>query len=68
MSVLLLLMLASLVVAGTFLGFFVWAVRRGQYEDMETPSMRLLTDEDEGSRTPPRLQKGKPPHEHVGDE
>ncbi|MCC6619814.1 MAG: cbb3-type cytochrome oxidase assembly protein CcoS [Deltaproteobacteria bacterium] len=50
MSVIVLLMFASLVVAVAFLALFVWAVRRGQYEDMETPAMRMLTDDELGSR------------------
>ena len=24
---------------------FVWATRRGQFDDLETPAIRLLTDE-----------------------
>jgi len=46
MSVILILILVSLGVALAFLGAFVWAVRSGQYEDTETPSMRILADED----------------------
>ncbi|MDW8310371.1 MAG: cbb3-type cytochrome oxidase assembly protein CcoS [Verrucomicrobiales bacterium] len=45
MSVLLILILASLAVALLFLGGFVWAVRSGQFEDTITPSMRVLTEE-----------------------
>lgn len=45
MSVILLLILASLAVALVFLGGFVWAVRSGQFEDTCTPSMRILADE-----------------------
>ena len=45
MSVILLLIPLSLVVAAGFLGAFFWAIRSGQYEDTVTPSMRLLTDE-----------------------
>lgn len=40
------LILASLVVAGGFLVAFIWAVRSGQYEDTQTPAMRILTEED----------------------
>jgi cbb3-type cytochrome oxidase maturation protein len=52
MSVLVLLILASLAIATTFLAAFVWAVRSGQYEDTQTPSMRMLTEEPpvDGSR------------------
>ena len=45
MSVLVLLIFASLAVATTFLVSFIWAVRSGQYEDTCTPSLRLLMEE-----------------------
>ncbi len=45
MSVVIILILASLTVALLFLGGFIWAVRSGQYEDTLTPSMRVLADE-----------------------
>ena len=45
MSVLVLLIFASLAVATVFLAAFIWAVRSGQYEDTCTPSMRLLPDD-----------------------
>lgn len=44
MSVVIILILASLTVATLFLAGFVWAVRNGQYEDTLTPSMRVLAD------------------------
>ena len=44
-SVVLILILASLAMALLFLGCFIWAVRSGQFEDTCTPSMRILTDE-----------------------
>jgi cbb3-type cytochrome oxidase maturation protein len=46
MSVILLLIPLSIVIAACFLGAFVWAVRSGQYEDTCTPSMRLLLEEE----------------------
>jgi cbb3-type cytochrome oxidase maturation protein len=50
MSVLLILILASLGIALAFLGGFIWAVKSGQFEDTCTPSMRILT-EDQGKST-----------------
>jgi cbb3-type cytochrome oxidase maturation protein len=44
-SVLALLIMASLAMGITFLIGFIWAVRSGQYEDTCTPSMRILTEE-----------------------
>lgn len=45
MSVILILILASLTVGLIFLGAFIWSVRSGQYEDTLTPSMRVLLDD-----------------------
>ena len=45
MSVIIILILASLTVGMVFLGAFIWSVRSGQYEDTLTPSMRILADE-----------------------
>jgi cbb3-type cytochrome oxidase maturation protein len=45
MSVIIVLILASLTVGLIFLGAFIWSVRSGQYEDTVTPSMRVLLDD-----------------------
>jgi len=45
MSVIIILILASLLVGLIFLGAFIWSVRSGQYEDTLTPSLRILADE-----------------------
>ncbi len=46
MSVVVILLLASVLVAGGFLVAFLWAARSGQYDDLVTPSMRMLFDDD----------------------
>jgi cbb3-type cytochrome oxidase maturation protein len=46
MSVILILIVASLGLALAFLAAFVWAVRAGQYEDTCTPSLRVLMESD----------------------
>jgi cbb3-type cytochrome oxidase maturation protein len=46
MSVILILILASLVVAVAFLGAFIWAVKSGQFEDTCTPAMRILSEDE----------------------
>ncbi|MEQ8242748.1 cbb3-type cytochrome oxidase assembly protein CcoS [Fulvivirga sp.] len=45
MSVIYILIILSVVVAGTFLGLFIWANKSGQYDDTTTPSMRMLFDD-----------------------
>ncbi|MEO8148213.1 MAG: cbb3-type cytochrome oxidase assembly protein CcoS [Bacteroidia bacterium] len=44
MSVIIILISASLLVATGFLISFFWAVKTGQYEDDYTPSVRMLFD------------------------
>ena len=49
MSVIIILIGFSLLVAVIFLFAFLWAVRSGQYDDRYTPSVRILFDDkDEG--------------------
>lgn len=45
MSVIFILILISMVVAGSFLGLFIWASKSGQFDDSVTPGMRILFDE-----------------------
>lgn len=47
MSVIILLIIVSIIVAGSFLIAFIWAVKSGQYEDKFTPSLRILLDDKE---------------------
>jgi cbb3-type cytochrome oxidase maturation protein len=51
MSVIIILIFASLAVALLFLGGFIWSVRSGQYEDTLTPSMRILMEEDRATKS-----------------
>ena len=45
MSVLIVLVIVSVIVAGGFLGAFIWSVKKGQYDDDYTPSIRILFDD-----------------------
>jgi len=45
MSVIYLLVAISIVAAVCFLAAFFWAVRNGQYDDDQTPAMRILFDD-----------------------
>ncbi|MEW6005507.1 MAG: cbb3-type cytochrome oxidase assembly protein CcoS [Stygiobacter sp.] len=45
MQIVLVLIVASLIVALIFLGAYLWAVKSGQYDDKFTPSIRILFDE-----------------------
>jgi len=47
MSVLFVLIGISILVAGGFLFAFLWAVKKGQYDDSYSPSVRILFDDKE---------------------
>ncbi|RAV29056.1 cbb3-type cytochrome oxidase assembly protein CcoS [Sinomicrobium soli] len=46
MSVIYILITVSIVVAAVFLIAFITAVRRGQYQDSYTPSVRMLFEDE----------------------
>ena len=45
MSVIFMLIIIGVVVAGIFLAGFIWSVKSGQYEDSYSPSVRILFDD-----------------------
>ncbi len=45
MSVIVILIIFSVLVAAGFLVAFIWAVRSGQYDDTESPAVRMLFDD-----------------------
>lgn len=53
MEVLVLLIAASLALAGGFLAVFFWATRDGQFDDTTTPALRMLTDDPPARRSQP---------------
>ncbi|MDO1445401.1 cbb3-type cytochrome oxidase assembly protein CcoS [Rhodocytophaga aerolata] len=54
MSVILVLVTLSMLVAGSFLGAFIWAMKSGQYEDTFSPSVRMLFEEKTEEDTAPK--------------
>jgi cbb3-type cytochrome oxidase maturation protein len=66
LEILYLLIPATLVLAGIALLLFVWAIQSGQFDDLETPAIRVLFDEvgpqSEGS--PGDLRTGSPGAPH----
>jgi cbb3-type cytochrome oxidase maturation protein len=47
MDILFLLIPISLIIMGIAIWVFLWAVRSGQFEDMEGPAHRILMDDDD---------------------
>jgi cbb3-type cytochrome oxidase maturation protein len=50
MSILHLILPLMLLVAGGAVVAFVWAARRGQLDDLDTPPLRMLGDDEEPRR------------------
>ncbi|MBX9851073.1 MAG: cbb3-type cytochrome oxidase assembly protein CcoS [Cytophagaceae bacterium] len=46
MSVIFILILISILIACTFLGLFIWAIKKGQFEDDYSPSVRILFEDE----------------------
>jgi cbb3-type cytochrome oxidase maturation protein len=55
-SVLYILVPAALLLVFAAIGAYVWATRRGQFDDTETPAIRMLHD-DEGVRGDPPAER-----------
>jgi len=50
-SILLLIMLSLFLGTGVWL-FFIWAVKKGEFDDIEGPKYRMLDDDDETRNRP----------------
>jgi cbb3-type cytochrome oxidase maturation protein len=37
----------ALLIAAIAVGFFIWAAQTGQFDDLETPAVRILFDDEE---------------------
>lgn len=74
MRILLLMIPISIVLLGVAIWAFAWAVRRGQFDDLDTPPLDILVDDDappsrdgrdgrDGRHnTDPASHAGKDPH------
>jgi cbb3-type cytochrome oxidase maturation protein len=51
MSVIIILIIISVIVALFFLGVFIWAVKTGQFDDTVSPAIRILFDDKKVSKT-----------------
>ena len=40
----------ALLIAAIAVGFFIWAARTGQFDDLDTPAVRILFDDEEPRR------------------
>jgi cbb3-type cytochrome oxidase maturation protein len=61
MSVVYILLPVAACLAAVAVAAFIWAVRRGQFDDLDTPAIRILHEDEE---SPKRCKKGEPRIEH----
>jgi cbb3-type cytochrome oxidase maturation protein len=47
MSVIYVLLPVAALLAAVGVGAFIWAVRRGQFDDLDTPAVRILHDDED---------------------
>lgn len=59
MSVIILLLIASISVAALFLVAFIWSVKKGQFRDEISPAVRILFD-DKPAAKPGTSLSGEP--------
>ena len=60
MNILLMLIPLSLGLLVLAVGAFVWAVKRGQFDDLDTPALDILEDDDRPLPPPPPAAAGEP--------
>lgn len=63
MSVVFVVLPLALLIAAAAVAAFIWAVRGGQFDDLDTPSLRVLHD-DEPDPDPPPAAGDDPAREH----
>lgn len=62
MNILLMLLPISLLLLGLAIAAFAWAVRKGQFDDLDTPALDILDD------APPRPTASAVPSPREGDD
>ena len=61
-SILLLIILSLFLGTGVWL-IFIWAVKKGEFDDIEGPKYRMLDDDDEPLPPPADRRKETAPHD-----
>ncbi len=51
----------ALLIAAIAVGFFIWAARTGQFDDLDTPAVRILFDDEEPRPSARRAMLGPSP-------
>ena len=60
MNILLALIPVSLLLLVAAIWFFLWAVKRGQFDDLDTPALDMLREDDRPAPAPESRDKREP--------
>lgn len=63
MSVMYLLVPVALLVVALAVAAYVWAARKGQFDDLKTPAMRVLHDDESGVESRESRDSDQPAHD-----
>lgn len=55
MSVLFVVLPLAILIAGAFVAAFAWAAKAGQFDDLDTPAMRVAMEDD--ATAPPKPKR-----------
>jgi cbb3-type cytochrome oxidase maturation protein len=64
MSIIVVLICVSVVVASLFLWAFIWSVKSGQYDDTYTPSVRMLFEDQQVAASTTSTTESTPKQNH----
>jgi len=67
MRILLLMIPISILLLGIAIWAFVWAVRRGQFDDLDTPALDILVENDAPRPAKEKSPSPPAPLPHVGE-
>jgi cbb3-type cytochrome oxidase maturation protein len=58
----------ALLIAAIAVGLFIWAARTGQFDDLDTPAVRILFDDEEPRPAPRSSDATAPVRRSLGED
>lgn len=54
MEIIILLIPLAIILVAIAVAFFLWALKRGQFDDLDSPAWRILFDDQQQRKVPPK--------------
>ena len=54
MEIIILLIPLAIILVAIAVAFFLWALKRGQFDDLDSPAWRILFDDQQQRKPPPK--------------